>query len=366
MEDSERPGLAVSIIVCTRDRGAALLPAIHSILADAPTDDSVELLVMDQSDGDSVRQALATIPDARLQYRCDSTRGLSAARNAGVRASRGELIVFTDDDCVVEPGWLAAIAQTFAAQPKAGVVFGEVACAEYDASAGFLPGFRAQEGPLTRRRMLAGAGHWGMGANMALRRSTFDRVGPFDERLGAGAALKSAEDSDYALRATEAEIGIYLASAVCVTHYGFRPKREAKRLLCDAAHATGAMYAKHARNGYLFALKLMYYDLSARLRDIIWHVIHKRRLTGLNALRYELTGFVRGWRMPFRRAGKASTPIFVTPPTPLPAANARLSSAGDVAKRRASEDRQPRVLSLSAPRTPDERQPPAPHDRDTE
>ena len=332
LDEREPARLTVSVIICTRDRGDALLPTVRSILADAPTDGAMDLLVVDQSDGDSVRQALAQVEDARLRYRRELSRGLSAARNAGIRATEGELIAFTDDDCVVEAGWLAALRAAFAAHPEAGLVFGAVIAADHDPTQGFLPCFEAREGLLTRRRMRAGAGHWGMGANMALRRSAVERIGAFDELLGAGARLRSAEDSDYVLRAVESGLGVHYASAASVTHYGFRPTREARRLLCDAARATGAVYAKHLRSGELFALKLLSYDVSGRLRNVVWHVFHRRRVTGLNALRYELIGFVRGWRLPYRLDGQARTPVFVAPPVALPALEERPLGAADAVK----------------------------------
>ncbi|MGH2486632.1 MAG: glycosyltransferase family 2 protein [Ktedonobacterales bacterium] len=300
----------VSVIVCTRDRGDALLPTVYSILADAPTHSTVELLVMDQSDGDSVRQALAGIEDDRLHYRYEPSRGLSAARNAGIRASAGALVAFTDDDCVVEPGWLAAIVAAFAAHPEVGVVFGHVACAEHDPALGYLPGFRAREGLLTRRRMLAGAGHWGMGANMALRRSAVARIGPFDERLGAGAAMKSAEDVDYALRARLSGFGVYHAARARVVHHGFRPWAQASALMRGASSGIGAMYAKHVRAGHGFALILCLSDLRGRSFDVARNAIRLRRPLGANALLYQLSGFSRGWRMPVARAAGATGLIF--------------------------------------------------------
>ena len=265
---------------------------------------------MDQSDGDSVRQALAQVQDARLQYRCEPSRGLSAARNAGIRASHGELIAFTDDDCVVESGWLAAMRATFAEHPDAGLVFGHVACAEHDPSQGYLPGFRAHEGPLTRRRMLAGAGHWGMGANMALRRSAFERIGPFDERLGAGAVLKSAEDVDYVLRARQRHIGVYHSAAARVVHHGFRPWSQASVLMKGASSGIGAMYAKHVRAGHGFALVLWLSDLRGRSLDVARNAIRLRRPLGANALIYQVSGFSRGWRMPVARPTTTAGLIF--------------------------------------------------------
>ncbi len=313
MSDSDRAATPdISIIVCTRDRGDSLLPTVRSILADAPADGSAEVLVIDQGRSDAVEQALAPLlaGDKRLRYLREASAGLSAARNAGLRGARGTLMVFTDDDCVVEPGWLAALKAAFETHPEAGLIFGHVACAEHDPAQGYLPGFKATEGVLTRRRMFAGAGQWGMGANMALRRSAWERIGPFDELLGAGAPLKSAEDVDYVLRACRRGIGIYHAAQARVVHYGFRPWAAASALMKGAALGIGAMYAKQVRSGNLFALLLWLSDLRGRAWDVLCNGARGRRPLGANALLYQIKGFWCGLRLPLERSQTSVSLVF--------------------------------------------------------
>ncbi len=293
----------ISIIICTRDRGDRLLPTVESALADASTAGAVEVLVIDQSKDDAVERALAALlaSDKRLRYLREASVGLSAARNAGLRAARGALIAFTDDDCTVEPGWLAALKTAFETYPDAGLLFGHVACAGHDPTQGYLPGFKAAEGPLTRRRMFRGAGHWGMGANMALRRAVWERIGPFDEVLGAGALLKSGEDVDYVIRAVRQRIGVYHCSQARVVHYGFRPWASASALMKGASLGIGAMYAKQVRTGNLFALLLTLNDLRGRAWDVTRNLLRGRRPLGANALLYQMKGFGRGWCLPLDR-----------------------------------------------------------------
>lgn len=302
----------ISILICTRDRGDSLLPTVRSILEDAPADGSAEVLVIDQGRSDAVEQVLAPLlaGDKRLRYLREASVGLSAARNAGLRVARGMLIAFTDDDCTAEPGWLAALQATFAAHPEAGIVFGHVACAEHDPSQGYLPGFKATEGPLTRRRMFAGAGQWGMGANMALRRAAWERVGPFDELLGAGAPLKSAEDVDYVLRAVRQGISVYHTARARVVHYGFRPWSSASALMKGASLGIGAMYAKQVRAGNGFALLLLLSDLGGRAWDVLRNGVRGRRPLGANALLYQLKGLWRGLRTPLVRRQASVSLVF--------------------------------------------------------
>jgi len=324
----------ISVIICTRDRGDSLLATVQSVLTEASnhirlkgggvppdvpagrggaTAGAVEVLVIDQGQSDVVEQALAPLlaSDKRLRYLREASVGLSAARNAGLRAARGMLFAFTDDDCTAEPGWLTALKTDFDAHPEVGVIFGHVACAEHDPTQGYLPGFKATEGLLTRKQMFAGAGQWGMGANMALRRSAWERIGPFDVLLGAGAPLKSAEDVDYVLRAMRRKVGVYHCPQARVVHYGFRPWAAASSLMKGASLGIGAMYAKQVRAGNLFALLLLLSDLRGRSWDVLRNGLRGRRPLGANALLYQIKGFWRGWWLPLDRRQRAVSLVFL-------------------------------------------------------
>jgi GT2 family glycosyltransferase len=304
--------LELSVIICTRDRGNILLDAVRSVLADIPTDGSAEVLVVDQGSDDTGEQSLVSLLEnnSRLRYLRDISVGLSKARNAGIRATTGALIAFTDDDCTVEPGWATAIKEGFAAQPVVGLLFGFVACADYDPAQGFVPAFEAVEGALDRRRLFLDTGHWGMGANMALRRSAYERIGPFDELLGAGAPLRSAEDVDYVFRALGEGVGIYHCADARVIHAGFRPWAEASTLIKGAWLGIGAMYAKQVRRGSVLASILLCNDLWGHVGNIARNVLRRRRPLGVNALIYELKGFWRGWWLPLDRRGSRTYLVF--------------------------------------------------------
>ena len=72
----------------------------------------LELIVVDNDPGDE--DCRAEVEQAGARYVREDQRGLDNARNAGLRVARGDLVAFTDDDCVPPPTWLRALGGLFA------------------------------------------------------------------------------------------------------------------------------------------------------------------------------------------------------------------------------------------------------------
>jgi len=105
VSDARRAPL-VSVVIPTLDRPAQLARAIGSVLAQ--TEPDFELLVVDDGSHEHAAQVADSVGDARIRVlRHDTCRGACAARNTGIRASRGELVALLDDDDVWEPAKLA-------------------------------------------------------------------------------------------------------------------------------------------------------------------------------------------------------------------------------------------------------------------
>src|SRR5207245_11425030 len=107
--------------------------------------------------------------DQRVRVLSDRGTGLSRARNLGVAATTGELVVFTDDDCEVATDWLEALVLALEGDPEAAIAFGAVVPAECDHREGFIVGYvPPRQERLTGR--LAKLQDGGIGAKMAVRR----------------------------------------------------------------------------------------------------------------------------------------------------------------------------------------------------
>jgi len=100
---------AVSIVVPTRNRPAALRRCLDALALQRGVD-QLEIVVVDDASAQTaeVTDAVRSQRFARL-VRAGGA-GPAAARNAGVAAATGDVICFTDDDCVPEPEWASALA----------------------------------------------------------------------------------------------------------------------------------------------------------------------------------------------------------------------------------------------------------------
>jgi glycosyltransferase involved in cell wall biosynthesis len=116
-----------SVLVCTRNRPADLAACLRSVGAQRrpPT----EVVVVDASDDDaSARVVAAWAADAAIAAHVLRTApGLTRQRNLGLAAARGALVTFLDDDVVLDPDYLAAIAALFARDARLGGAEGTVA-----------------------------------------------------------------------------------------------------------------------------------------------------------------------------------------------------------------------------------------------
>jgi len=238
---------ALSIVIPTRNRPEAAASCVSRVLDCEPGD--FELILVDQSDGPETEKALAfAATDPRVRYLRSSLRGAAAARNAGIEQSQGELIAFTDDDCIVAPDWVRGIRQVFDSDQTIEAMFGRVAVPPAPPGT-WAAGFAASPKETQWCGYPRFPDGWGMSANMACRRHVFDTTGTFDQLLGPGSPLKASEDFDFFIRMRKAGIKIVDAEQVSVDHVGYRGGHDLHKLLCGYFFSVGAAFLKHVRRG---------------------------------------------------------------------------------------------------------------------
>ncbi|HVT40553.1 MAG TPA: glycosyltransferase [Gemmatimonadaceae bacterium] len=289
----------IAVVLATRNCAVGADLAARSVMASRYP--AFRLFVVDQSADDSTTNALQHFADdRRVTVERMQARGLAAARNFGVARTDAPIIAFTDDDCEVEPDWMRAIATAFASDERIGIVFGAVRAASYDRGAGFIPAY-AMNRALTVRSISRKARIEGLGACMAVRRSAWQLLNGFDELFGAGAPLRSGEESDFTMRALLRGFSAHETPAAAVTHHGFRTWGEGIILIDGYMFGLGAANAKMLRLGGLPALK--------PVAELAWRWLTGEPVVDLNhrppRLR-RLAAFLRGtwwgFRMPLDTA----------------------------------------------------------------
>jgi GT2 family glycosyltransferase len=230
-------------------------------------------------------------------------RGLSAGRNDGVERAPGDVIIFTDDDCLVRTGWIESWCRAFEEDSTLGIGFGPVEAPPFDAEAGHTPTFTVNELRSCHdlRVFKRGVEAVGMGANMALRRNAWVDAGGFDEALGAGRELAGAEETDIAYRILRRGSRLVHLMGPAVIHYGFRPTAEASRLCRGYAAGTGAMYAKHLRCGDLYAGSLLARDTARMVGKSLGRLARREMPLGAGALMFYCRGAAASWRLQIDR-----------------------------------------------------------------
>ncbi len=196
------------MVVATRDRADLLEGALTALLSVLrPVD---ELLVVDSASSGAETVALCARLGVRL-LRVEEP-GTSFARNAGLTATSAPLVAFTDDDCLPQPGWTAALAEAFA-DPAVGLVTGRVVPDRVVPAPVSLEE-STQPGAFTRPK--------GHGANCCFRREALLAVGGFDERLGPGTPGRAAEDVEAFRRVLRSGWTGYYAPSAVVVHRQWR------------------------------------------------------------------------------------------------------------------------------------------------
>ena len=166
----------ITVVAPTYQRSDRLRRLVAALEAQTHPIDRFDVVIVDNCSTDDTAAVLAELVAAsplRIRtLRTDVNRGPAAARNAGWRAATTELVACTDDDCVPDPGWVAAMVAAFAGRPDLGVVQGRTA-----APAG-------ERGQWTLSREISGPTPWFEGCNLGFRRAALEATGGFDEAIG--------------------------------------------------------------------------------------------------------------------------------------------------------------------------------------
>jgi len=183
----------ISVVVCTMNRPRDIQRCLGSMGRIEYGD--YEVIAVDSS-AESIAENVRMIASTyNTRYIFESRKGLSIARNRGIRESSGDVVAFTDDDAMPDVSWLEEIATAFADR-NVGFVCGKILNVRSSSEASLSVSLEIHENTF-----------WGV--NLAFRRNVLEEIGGFDETFQI-----AGEDQDIVIRALNAGFeGAYLPSA---------------------------------------------------------------------------------------------------------------------------------------------------------
>ncbi len=205
----------VSVVIPVYNCADTIMTCLESIFAQTYPRDHLEVILVDDGSMDgtaAIAKAAAVTLNEHLTLITQANAGPAAARNAGIRAATGEIVAFTDADCVAAHDWLECLVRAFDQHPDVAGVGGplrntapsDTLVARYLVAADFY-----------RHRARNGAVEYLLTANAAFRRIALLDIGCFTERRRAWA-----EDADLSFRLVQSGYVLLLSSAGVVTHTG--------------------------------------------------------------------------------------------------------------------------------------------------
>lgn len=196
----------LTVIICTYNRAKYIGNLLESIAKNDLEKAAYEIVLVDNNCTDNTRvicEAFAeSHKDVNFRYVVEPEQGLSAARNKGIKEAKGDILVYVDDDALVDTWYLRTVAEYMVAHPEIDAVGGPI-----------IPLYEDTREPkwMTRytKELLCGYLYFGDaerpfpgerypgGGNAAYRAQVFEKVGLFNTDLGRkGDGLMGSEEKD--------------------------------------------------------------------------------------------------------------------------------------------------------------------------
>jgi len=302
-----------TVIVCTRNRAASISETLVALAAlETP---GVEVVIVDSSEGEEQKNTEKMAQKFGTKYVIEPRRGLSQARNTGIAAATGEIIAFTDDDCLPEKGWLTQTLKNYS-DPSVWACTGRVIQQLTGGASGLFEEVAGQDLGTERRvftpadvqggigfvlanvrKVFAkhmkssapapfGIGH---GSSLSFRKKVFETLGGFDVRFGGGAPFKGCDDIEMLYRVLKGGHKIVYEPAVVVYHK--------HRLTSDDSGSSAARLSEESTVEEVFKTRYVYsFANGAMLREFrrqppMFLMFYGRLLQLLlKSFQYRLTG----------------------------------------------------------------------------
>jgi GT2 family glycosyltransferase len=298
-------GIGITVGVATCGRPDALGRCLQGFAAQSPQPS--ELIVVDQAPTKEARAAVEASGLAAVRYLEQPRLGLSASRNLALASASESVLAVTDDDCVPDRSWLAAVGRAFERRPAPGAVTGPVLPLGDGSPDTFAVSLRESTTPTDH---LGRVIPWsvGTGGNFAARVPVLRSCGGWDERLGAGSGGQAGEDAELFYRLLLAGALIRYEPAAVIRHeWQTRERRRATRW--SYGYGVGAMCGLWLARRDAYALRMLVSFSRLHLRPLLGGLRRRDRARvaeHARALASLAPGLVYG-------LGAARTPPFSSP-----------------------------------------------------
>lgn len=218
--------MRLSVIICTYNRERFLGDTLESVAAQPVPKNLVEIVVIDNNSTDStptlVQSFIDLHPDSKVVYVVEMNQGHTYARNRGIAESSGEILLFLDDDVLLDSNYFANLMRHYELDENLSASGGRV-----------IVQYEHQRPKWMSRYLEPMLGHhdfgtskitypsnrYPVGCSMAFRASTFKKTGVFNPDLGRrGTALGGNDEKDMLFRVREAGLTINYLPDVILKH----------------------------------------------------------------------------------------------------------------------------------------------------
>ena len=227
----------VSVIVPVYNDARRLADCLTCLAAQDFPAESYEVIVVDNGSEDPLDRVCSLFPGVRLVLA--PKPGSYAARNRGIAAATGDLLLFTDSDCLPAPDWIGSAVRRFRNRPDINILGGEVVVVSHRESELTLSEWHQHIRGFVQKRNVDEA-NYAVTANLAVRREVFDRVGLFAEELLSGG------DLEWGQRATLAGIRPVYVAELLVRHPA---RRSLVELLIRYVRTAGGLWSMAEMRG---------------------------------------------------------------------------------------------------------------------
>lgn len=268
----EHARVRLSVLVCTAGRGDKLGDLLDSLIAcDVDAALPWEVIAVENNPTESLRglvEGRQPPGSPRLRYLHEGRRGKGHALDAAIQASRGEILVFTDDDIRADASWIRTILREYEAHPELSGFGGRVEL--HDARD--LPisirtsreRIDAIDPVLSLRNIPV------IGCNFTLRRRVLEELGSYDLAFGPGSAVGCSDDSDMLYRVLRAGHKIAYCPDVLVFHdHGRRTEAHIKGVADRYQRGRGGFYCKWLMRGDAHVARLAARELVDHARAVL-------------------------------------------------------------------------------------------------